>query len=319
MITSAGSTNILLDQQETNIDLTEMNRSIIAMMPDGIVAMDFSMTIKMCNPAMERMFGWLPGSLVGQKISVLIPQRYRPQHGANVAAFEQGPVNSRTMGNRAAHTYGIRKDGTEIALGISIMKSQTSAGLMFFALIRDRSEWVRESEELERLANTDPLSGLPNRRAFTSAAELAIEQSASSGLPLAVLMIDLDHFKSVNDRFGHEGGDCVIRDLPPILKDVLRQTDLIARWGGEEFIALLPSTTEDAALAIAERLRWKIAATPFTLTDGQTIPITASLGVIVCNSGQEILDTIVQRADRALYAAKKAGRNRAYLFREDED
>lgn len=303
--------------EQSKFYLEEMSSLVVAMMPDGVVAMDSSLTIRMCNPAMERIFGWEAGTLVGEKIGVLIPERFQANHGANVASFGKGPVEAHTMGKRGAHTCGLRRDGTEIALGISIMRRQTSRGPLFFALIRDLSEWVRENQELERLANTDPLSGLPNRRAFTSAAEQAIEMVQNSGLPLTIVMLDLDHFKSINDLYGHEGGDCVIRDLPQVLKDVLRQSDLVARWGGEEFIALLPHTAEDAALIIAERLRQKIETTPFVLKGGETISITASLGVIGCISEQDILDVLVQRADRALYAAKKAGRNRVFLFRDD--
>lgn len=314
-----GSPAIFSDGQDTQINVDGISDSIIAMMPDGVVVMDHSMTIRMCNPAMERIFGWSEQSLVGRKIDVLIPERYRPDHGGNVASFQSGPVSARTMGSRKAHTYGLRKDGSEIALGISIMKQQGPEGMLFFALIRDRSEWVRESEELERLANTDPLSGLPNRRAFTRAARLALVEGEGGGLPLSIIMLDIDHFKSINDAHGHDGGDRVIRMLPRLLKGTLRQSDLIARWGGEEFIVLLPNTGEAAASGIAERLRQTIEVTPLDLRNGSTISVTASLGVIACQSGHEILETIVQRADRALYAAKKAGRNRVSIYRGDQD
>ncbi len=208
---------------------------------------------------------------------------------------------------------GGRRDGTEFPLSASILEVPNDLGLTF-AMIRDISDLTEELRKLEQLANTDALSGLPNRRGFVTMANQAIEQAQQTGQPFSVMMIDLDHFKEVNDRFGHEGGDRVIQALPGVLRAALREHDFVARWGGEEFIVLLPQTTAANAGVVAERIRATIAATPFSVNDVARLELTASIGVASCTPTALTLDAIIRQADHALYAAKLAGRNCVVIF-----
>lgn len=162
--------------------------------------------------------------------------------------------------------------------------------------------------KLRKMAMTDPLTHLFNRRHLLELAEKEIARSARSGQPLAFLLLDIDHFKSVNDVHGHEAGDRVLLGVTKVMKRQLRSQDYIARWGGEEFLAILPETDLAQAGAIAERLRLAIVEKS-CLINGESLSVTVSIGVSEYQP-TEGLNAVVARADAALYRGKQAGRNR---------
>lgn len=163
----------------------------------------------------------------------------------------------------------------------------------------------RLQEELNHHATHDPLTGAINRRAFALLAEKQVAQAARTGRPLAVLMMDLDHFKRINDTLGHSGGDATLCRFVAVAGDVLRAEDVLCRFGGEEFVALLPHAEAAQAVAAAERLRLAFSAT------GATV----SIGVASLRPGEDLED-LLRRADAALYDAKRAGRDRTHLSEE---
>ncbi|MES2127856.1 MAG: CHASE domain-containing protein [Pseudomonadota bacterium] len=177
----------------------------------------------------------------------------------------------------------------------------------------DITERKRMDAELLILATTDFLTGLPNRREFMARLddELArIERSVDDDA--AVLMLDLDHFKTVNDRFGHAMGDAVLRHLAGLMRMNQRKIDTLGRVGGEEFAVLLPGADAAAAGAYAERLRQRVAETPLVCEDGQEIRVTVSIGIASIYASDASADAALIRADKALYSAKEAGRNRVF-------
>jgi diguanylate cyclase len=157
-------------------------------------------------------------------------------------------------------------------------------------------------------ARTDVLTTLPNRRSFDSEFNRTFAQWKRYDRPFSILMIDLDHFKRINDTCGHSGGDAVLSQAAKTLRITLRETDLLARYGGEEFVAILTTSNQDETLLAAERLRKALAATPVVLADGRQINITTSIGGAT-TQGLEDETALIERADEALYTAKKAGRN----------
>ena len=161
---------------------------------------------------------------------------------------------------------------------------------------------------LDRLADTDALTGLHNRRALDRRLEQALALAGGCGQPLAVVAFDLDHFKQVNDRFGHEAGDQVLRAVGAAVRSRLRQQDTLARMGGEEFVALLPQTDGPGAVLVAEGLRRQVLAA----VTGELGPVSASFGVAQWD-GRECPQALLARADAALYRAKRAGRDRIEL------
>jgi diguanylate cyclase (GGDEF)-like protein len=159
-----------------------------------------------------------------------------------------------------------------------------------------------------RLAATDPLTGLPNRRFFDEFAKLDMDRFLRFGEPSSLMMVDLDHFKSINDTYGHAAGDEVLRRVASLGKLVFRSSDLFARWGGEEFVCLLPGTDEWGAILAAEKLRSAVEQLSI-VSGGKAIPVTASIGVSLVGSDDRLMYDALLRADRAVYRAKNDGRN----------
>ncbi len=167
---------------------------------------------------------------------------------------------------------------------------------------------VTESIEL---AVTDPLTGLHNRRFLESHLQTLFDRAVTRMRPLSMMMMDIDAFKQINDRWGHDGGDGVLREFADRLRRNIRGNDLICRYGGEEFVIIMPDTDLSVAGHVAERVRAYIAAEPFVVNGGiDAIPVTASVGVAELKAGQESAGDLMKRADLALYEAKTGGRNR---------
>jgi diguanylate cyclase (GGDEF)-like protein len=166
----------------------------------------------------------------------------------------------------------------------------------------------RYQRRIEEMASTDELTGLLNRHAFDILVDKMLAEFRRAPQPIAMLLVDIDHFKQVNDRHGHLAGNHVLRDVASLLLAGLRQSDIAVRWGGEEFLLVLRGCDQVEAHRIAENLRQRMASTPITV-DGQPIAATISIGVSQYD-GIEPIEQTVDRADVALYAAKKGGRNR---------
>lgn len=177
--------------------------------------------------------------------------------------------------------------------------------------VAERTAQLDDSNrELQQLAMTDSLTGIANRRAFFAAAHAVMESALRHQRPLALLMVDIDGFKAINDRYGHATGDLVLRHVAGTLKGMLRAADALARYGGEEFIVLAPETDIDSALALARRMGDALREAPVGV-GAIRIPVTASFGVTALGGRDDTLDRLIQRADAALYESKHAGRDRA--------
>ena len=172
-----------------------------------------------------------------------------------------------------------------------------------------------DNVRLEHLATTDPLTGLLNRRALAERLTTEMERALRYDTSVALLLVDLDHFKRVNDTFGHLAGDGVLRVVSELLTEEARSTDLVGRYGGEEYLIVLPETDDVGARVLAERMRERVAGHAFRAwEDGRTLQVTASIGIATFPSERiESVDDLVARADRALYRAKADGRDRVRL------
>lgn len=166
--------------------------------------------------------------------------------------------------------------------------------------------------ELEYCARFDPLTGVANRRYFVEMAEAEMARSLRYGKPLSILMMDVDHFKGVNDVHGHSAGDIVLQVLCETCKIILREIDIVGRWGGEEFAILLPDTSPEIAPQVAERLRSGIESTGVSLGH-DLLHFSVSIGCASCNATNNNMDSILNLADKALYDAKRNGRNRVCI------
>lgn len=172
-------------------------------------------------------------------------------------------------------------------------------------------------EDAQRLATTDALTGLLNRRAFLDVVERERARSDRHILPFSLLLLDLDHFKTVNDTRGHGAGDAVLAGIARVLEKVARRSDVVARWGGEEFVVALPQTGEAGARVAAERVRRGIAEATYPCPEGEPLKMTASIGMSSAESPWQ-LDAIIAAADAAMYSAKARGRNRVEALGVDD-
>ena len=175
--------------------------------------------------------------------------------------------------------------------------------------MRSTDEFAVAQKRLLQDALTDTLTQLPNRRNGLDFLESEWIFAQSSGSPLSCLMLDIDHFKQINDNFSHAAGDAVLRSLADILRNTARAEDMIFRYGGEEFAAVLTNAPLRIALQIGERIREQVEKTVFEW-EGQVIPVTLSIGAAIANSSMLASQALIQAADTALYQAKENGRNR---------
>lgn len=174
-------------------------------------------------------------------------------------------------------------------------------------LLADKNREIQAAyQRVEVLAKTDPLTGLSNRRDFWDRAQVHLQQYRKDGQTSAILLGDMDHFKTINDRFGHDAGDLVLQDFVQLMRQALRTEDICARWGGEEFIALIPNVDREQASALAERLHQAVKNHRFTFAD-QDLPVSITIGVSLCTDGN--LNSCINAADRALYRGKDQQRN----------
>jgi two-component system cell cycle response regulator len=207
-------------------------------------------------------------------------------------------AGARAMGSVALgpSSRGASRDDREL---VGVVAAELSGPLRVVSVV----------EQSKRLAMSDPLTGLLNRRAFSEMMVRSLASFERYGEPVSVLLLDVDHFKRINDTHGHEAGDAVLVSLAETLRGFARRTDCVARWGGEEFVVGLSHTRIPAVAIPAERIRKAILERPIRLPNGRFVSVTVSVGVAAAVAG-EGLDALVARADRALYVAKDAGRNR---------
>jgi diguanylate cyclase (GGDEF)-like protein len=179
--------------------------------------------------------------------------------------------------------------------------------------------WQEREERVKYLSHTDVLTNVANRRHLMELFDKEVERSMRENTPISFMMMDLDHFKKVNDTFGHQAGDIVIKSAAKVLKDSTRKVDFVGRYGGEEFACVLPNTNQDQAMLTAQRCRENMENSVIVDDEGNQIPMTSSIGVDTfypsqascIADAQSVMEQILRQADQALYLAKESGRNKA--------
>lgn len=311
--------DFLLKDQSCFGEATELYEKIVYQVADAIVAIDESGVIRLCNPAAERLFGWPPGHLIGKPLDILLPINIRTGHARHIRDFAAGNVETRHMGQTIGTIKGLRADGSEIDVWSTILRTNTSAGVMMVAVIRDVTETQAQRRELQRLADTDYLTGVLNRRAFIKKAKQSQMQELCSSATFSIALFDIDDFKQINDRYGHAAGDDVLTSFGSILSEKSRSGDIVARWGGEEFIMLFPETDLEPATWLAEQICDCVRNFRFSVGDhplDTSARVTVSCGVASCTFDTTPLQRFISHADQALYEAKSSGKNRVVAYPE---
>jgi diguanylate cyclase (GGDEF)-like protein/PAS domain S-box-containing protein len=278
---------------------------------DGIITIDENQKIKLINNAAQEIFCINDDDVVGLPLTNFIPQKYRKKHVDYVEGFKKSLVDSRPMQSRAS-VRGLRKDGTEFSVEITISKIKVEDNIEMTAVIRDISEKNKLLEELLLASQEDHLTHLYNRNFFSKRLVEEIARSKRFQHGFTLMMLDIDHFKKVNDTYGHDCGDKVLIRLASILTEKLRGTDVVCRWGGEEFLILLPESTIETGTVTAEKIRTEVEASEIQY-DCQLIKITCSIGIHFCSYDDIDFNEILLKVDKAMYQAKQNGRNQIAL------
>jgi len=281
--------------------------SIASTSPDGIICANASGLITFWNAAAERLFGYSSTEALGHSIDLIVPERMRKGHERGLDRVAKG--GSPQLVGRTVELTARRRDGTEFPIELSLSMWQEGTGIGFGSIVRDITQRRANEENLIRLAHLDPLTELPNRVVLRR----RVEQLASSSAKAALLLVDLDGFKNVNDDLGHTIGDAVLRQVAERLLSGVRPTDTVARLGGDEFAIVLPDTSSaDEADEVAQTLIHKISR-PMTV-DGRRVNVCASIGSAIYPDDGANTDELLSSADLALYQAKKEGRLSHFAF-----
>lgn len=286
-------------------------QGLLVSLGEGVYGCDLRGRCIFINPTALHMLGMNEDEVIGQNQHLLF-HHHKPD--GHIYPDEECPVHQ-TLNDgktRRGEEWFFRADGSGFPVDLVVTPlldgKQRIGSIVAFQDITQRKAM---DHEMLRLATTDTLTGLANRRHFLAQAEREVERIRRFAEPAALLILDLDHFKNINDQHGHAAGDAALKAFAQVVTDSLRKTDQAGRLGGEEFAILLPETTPDAAHSFAERLRQNVASMHIAFDD-MTLGITVSIGVT--NLCPEDIEATLRRADRALYLAKEGGRNRVELL-----
>ena len=274
--------------------------TIFISLTDGILVLDSRDRIIDLNPAGEKMLGLKYSEAVGVDIE-------------QVFKGETHLLSRISKQETAEVTRYIENTHRSYELHVSVLKDRLDNNLGRVLVWRDITERKQLEFELKKMATTDPLTGAYNRRQFMNVAQKEVERARRYMHPLSLLMIDIDHFKKINDTFGHSAGDEILKILVEGCLNILRENDLFGRLGGEEFAAVCVETDIKRANLVAERLRRELSDTTIQF-DGVHIHFTVSIGVSHFRLDNDSLEETLKRADEALYRAKHSGRNRICEF-----
>lgn len=283
-------------------------RQLFENMQDVYYRTDATGVVQMVGPGVRSVLGFEPSEIEGKTAESYYPQT-SDRDAIKKALLEHGKV---------ADFPGqmVRKDGRVIDISISSRALYDDAGAFagVEGIYRDVTQRKILERELQRLATTDPLTEIANRRSFLEQAEQIFKTSQRYHTSFTMLMLDLDLFKGINDKYGHLGGDKVLARFAHTVGLELRDSDVFGRLGGEEFCVLLQQAHRDEALNVAERIRQCIQDLSFKDPAGELFSLTVSIGVTNNLEGDERLANLLERADKALYQAKQTGRNKVVWF-----
>lgn len=290
-------------------------QNILSLADTAVVACDPRGTIVQANRAAAEMFGYAPGELRGMSVHWLLPPRFRARHESHFQRFLAGPVAEIPMGRRG-EIAGYRKDGAEFPLEASIAKYRGEDGWVLVATLRDISDRKEAQEQLLWRATHDALTQLPNRALIRDRLTSALARARRGAGGVALLFIDLDGFKPINDSHGHELGDRLLIDVARRLAAEVRPGDTVGRIGGDEFVVLCEQIGDPMAVStLAERLNRCLRA-PIHI-DGLTLFVSASIGLALGDGHELSADELLRNADAAMYAVKQRGRDHWQFFSED--
>lgn len=277
-------------------------RAIVDTAIDAIVIIDNAGVIRTVNPATCQLFGYTVDELVGSTIGLLMPEPHRARHPEYIDRYI-ATREPRIIGI-GREVLGRRRDGTTMPMDLAVSEVDLGHEHLFAGIMRDITARKRTEAELARLAETDPLTGLANRSKVLRNLDRFVDRDGAPAT--AIVFVDLDGFKTINDRFGHDAGDAVLGAVAARIESVARSSDLVGRYGGDEFAILVPGTENvgEIASGIAQRVL-DVLAEPVSV-HGREFAVTASIGIAVYPDDAGTGASLLRRADAAMYEAKRS-------------
>lgn len=289
-----------------------LSELIVTQAPDGILFVSDAGTIVLTNEALCTLSGYQAHELIGQSVELFLPAQLRRLHVENRQRYASAPQR-RPMGTVGDLTL-LRKDGTKVPIDIALSRLDGEGHTGTVAFVRDTSETRQSERRLRHQATHDALTGLTNRWLFNEYLRQAIALAQRDGRRVALLLLDLDGFKTVNDTFGHAVGDKLLVDVARSLAAHVRASDVVARIGGDEFVVLLREVDAlSDAVMVANKLIAALAS-PRSL-DGIRIQTGCSLGIAMYPADAQEPEALMHCADLAMYYAKAQGRGRSIVFK----
>lgn len=292
------------NEMDEQMRQSEFNfRRLFENMQDVYYRTDVKGIVQKVSPAVYKVLGYEPGEVEGKAAEAFYPQ-----------ASDRDAFKKEIMMNGMVNDFPgqmVHKDGRVIDISINSQALFDDEG--HFAgvegICRDVTQRKMLERELQRLATTDSLTGIANRRAFLEHAEHIFKSCQRYQTEMTLMMLDLDFFKAINDKYGHQCGDAALIHFAETVKVELRESDLFGRLGGEEFCVLLQQASRPEAMLVAERIRAHIQAMPLNTPTGESFSLTVSIGIATYRAGDDRLGRLLERSDKALYQAKSHGRN----------
>ncbi len=302
--------------QEALNQAAHHTKTILDNLMDGVITIDQQGRVESINHAACALFGYTPDEVLGRNVSMLTPETHRSQHDGYLERY-LSTGQAHIMG-KLTEVEGLRKDGSLFPMSLQLSEIVNGESTTFIGIARDITQHRQDIEEIRRLAFYDSLTGLPNRRLLLDRLRQAMHTSNRSGHHGALMFLDLDHFKQLNDTQGHDMGDQLLQQVAARIQGCARVGDSLARLGGDEFVVLLENLSPNASDAAnqAEIVANKILSsfqTTFQL-NGHDQESTTSIGIVVFKGELDAMDELLKKADLAMYQAKAAGRNNARFF-----
>gem|GEM_PF-1505073 len=288
--------------------------NVLGTVRDAIITIDQKGNVQSINAAGERMFGYPKNQVLGQNVKLLMPSHYADHHDHHLHAYvTQG--NALSLEN-SRELEGQHANGAIFPIELTVTEMKEGNQRLFTGVIRDITERKKAQDKIKHMAHHDALTQLPNRNLYIERVERAIVRAKRSGKPLAILFVDLDKFKPINDELGHEAGDAVLKTVAERMLTCVRLSDTVARFGGDEFVAILENLDHaDSAAVVAQKILSRLLK-PIPVPDGKQASVGASIGISIFPEDGKTLDELAHAADQAMYAVKESGRNNFKFFKE---
>ncbi|MFZ2163556.1 MAG: diguanylate cyclase [Sideroxyarcus sp.] len=289
-------------------------QSIISNVMDGIITINDAGEIQGFNPAAEQIFGYSLQEVMGKNLNMLMPEPARSAHDGYIKRYLQ-TGQAQILGVRGREVAAVRKNGETFPLELSASEMMLGGSRYFIGIVRDITERKLAEQKIAHLAHYDYLTDLPNRALLLDVLDHSVSLARRNKRKVGVLFIDLDGFKLINDTLGHEAGDLLLKGVSQRIKGSLRESDTVARMGGDEFILVLDNIeSAENALFMANKILAALAE-PFDLK-GHPGRVGGSIGISLFPDDSEDPEQLVKLADEAMYLAKQSGKNTSRFSRE---